>query len=282
MTEIYLVKTGGTEIGRVYQISNINNFNWSVETPVTPMPLPEDSHEENILVKMEGNTAKIDVSWTMSEGAYFGELNNSNVFVPDDSLTALEQINEFKTFAPISIGDSFAIKIIDQDATPSKVVLNDNGTLNNISFSVSGGSPIVWNVNCSFYVGNVVASLEADIPPSPTSVVLSNSSSVTGFDFVVTPYDGYATEPTAGTASAVTGVRLKYKVKGGTWVYETILSSASNLSKNGTTGKWEGNKTVTAGKYTVNIAEVNGYSADANLYSYKRGATSTTSIVTVT
>ena len=281
MTEIYLVKTGGTDEGTVYQISNINNFSWSVDTPVTPMPLPEDSHEENILVKMEGNTAKIDVSWTMSEGAYFGELNSSNVFVPGDSLTALEQINEFKTFAPISIGDSFTIKIIDQDATP-KVVLDDNGTLNNISFSVSGSSPIVWNVNCSFYVGNVVASLEADIPSSPTSVVISNSSSVTGFDFVVTPYDGYATEPTAGTASEVTGVRLKYKVKGGTWVYETILASASNLSKNGTTAKWEGNKTVTAGKYTVNIAEVNGYSEDANLYSYKRGATSTTSTVTVT
>jgi len=281
MTEIYLVKTGGTDIGTVYQISNINNFSWSVETPVTPMPLPEDSHEENILVKMEGNTAKIDVSWTMSEGAYFGELNNSNVFVPDNNLTALEQINEFKTFAPISIGDSFEIRIIDQDA-PSKVVLTDKGTINNISFSVSGGSPIVWNVNCSFYVGAVVASLEADIPSSPTSVVISNSSSVTGFDFVVTPYDGYATEPTAGTASEVTGVRLKYKVKGGTWVYETILASASNLSKNSTTAKWEGNKTVTAGKYTVNIAEVNGYSEDANLYSYKRGATSTTSTVTVT
>ena len=33
-----------------------------------------------------------------------------------------------------------------------------------MSFSVSGGSPIVWNVNCAFYVGNVVALLDADIP----------------------------------------------------------------------------------------------------------------------
>lgn len=277
MTEIYLVKTGGTDSGRVYQISNLNNFNWSVETPVTPMPLPEDSHEENILVKMEGNTAKIDVSWTMSEGAYFGELNSSNVFQPEGILTALKQINEFKTFAPISIGDSFAIKIIDQDASP-KVVLDDNGTLNNISFSVSGTSPIVWNVNCSFYVGNVVASLEADIPPSPSQVVLTGGSG--SFGFTVTPYDGYATEPTAGTASAVIGVRLKYKIKGGTWVYEDINNA--QLSGTGTTSI-TGSKTGLAdGEYTVNIAERNGYSADANLYSYKRGATSTSSIVTVT
>ena len=43
------------------RISNLNTLNWSIDTPVTPMPLPEDTHEENILVKMEGNTAKIDV-----------------------------------------------------------------------------------------------------------------------------------------------------------------------------------------------------------------------------
>ena len=59
MTKIYLTKTSGQ--GLSYYISNISNLNWSIDTPVTPMPLPEDTHEENILVKMEGNTAKIDL-----------------------------------------------------------------------------------------------------------------------------------------------------------------------------------------------------------------------------
>ena len=280
MTEIYLVKTGGSDLGVVYKISNLGRFSWSVDTPVTPMPLPEDSHEENILVKMEGNTAKIDVSWTLTEGSFFGTLSNSNVFTPDSGgdITALEQINEFKTFAPISIGDSFQIRIIDESFSPNKEVFTDLGTVNNLTFSVSGSSPIVWDVSLSFYVGNVVAMLETDIPQAPTQVVLSNSSSVTGFDFVVTPYDGYATEPTAGTAAEVTGVRLKYKIKNGTWSYENILNAALG----GTATAITGSKTVSAGIYTVNIAEINGYSEDASLYNYKRGATSSTSTVTVT
>mgnify|MGYP003136380658 CR=1 FL=1 len=88
---IYLANDATDE---VYYISNLNNLNWSIDTPVTPMPLPEDTHEENILVKMEGNTAKIDISWTLDEGAYFGTLNSSNVSLP------------FITLPPIKFGKS--------------------------------------------------------------------------------------------------------------------------------------------------------------------------------
>ena len=59
-----------------------------------------------------------------------------------------------------------------------------------MSFSVSGGSPIVWNVNCAFYVGNVVAVLEADIPPSPTLVTFTKVSS-TSFSYTFNAYDGF-------------------------------------------------------------------------------------------
>ena len=143
---IYLVNDATDE---VYYISNLNNLNWSIDTPVTPMPLPEDTHEENILVKMEGNTAKIDISWTLDEGAYFGTLNSSNVFTAvGGSLSSVNQIKKFKEFVPKSIGDGYSIRIIEDGVE----IMRDNGTISNMSFNITGGSPIVWNVNCAFYI----------------------------------------------------------------------------------------------------------------------------------
>ena len=41
-----------------YNIPNFDSFNISVRTPISPMPLPEEKADENVLVKMEGNTSK--------------------------------------------------------------------------------------------------------------------------------------------------------------------------------------------------------------------------------
>jgi hypothetical protein len=276
--EIYLISHVATN-DVVYHVSNLNNLNWSIDTPVTPMPLPEDTHEENILVKMEGNTAKVDLSWTLVEGAHFGTLNSSDVFTPetggDD--TVLGQIERFKGFVPKSIGDSYSIKIVGGNG------LIDKGTISNMSFSVSGSSPIVWNVQLQFYVGNVVAMLESDIPPAPTSVTLVGSTSTTDgqsyIDYTVVAYDGYATEPTAGSAQAVSGHKIQYKKTKNlqsstaalnTWIPLTLSDSLTNRIPN-----------LTHGVYTVKIAQLNGFSADAGTEYYRKGATSTSTTVTV-
>ncbi len=280
MTEIYLIKKVGSN-EKVYHVSNLNNLNWSIDTPVTPMPLPEDSHEENILVKMEGNTAKIDLSWTLTEGSFFGTLSSSNVFTPETGgdITALAQIVKFKEFVPKSIGDAYAIKIVGDGGS------TDDGTISNLSFSVSGGSPIVWNVNLAFYVGNVVAMLEADIPPAPTSVTLVGSTSTSAgagtIGYTVVAYDGYGTEPTAGSASEVSGHKIKYKKTQhasdgmtddlNTWI--TPANASSSL-----TGTITG---LPHGDYTVKIAQLNGFSSDAGTEYYRKGATTTSTTVVV-
>ena len=278
MTEIYLIKKVGSN-EKVYHVSNLNNLNWSIDTPVTPMPLPEDTHEENILVKMEGNTAKIDLSWTLTEGSFFGTLSSSDVFTPEagGDITALAQIVKFKEFVPKSIGDAYAIKIVGDGGSI------DDGTISNLSFSVSGGSPIVWNVNLAFYIGKVVAMLESDIPPAPTSVTLVGSTSTTDgqsyIDYTVVAYDGYATEPTAGSAQAVSGHKIQYKKTKNlqsstaalnTWIPLTLSASLTNRIPS-----------LTHGEYIVKIAQLNGFSADAGTEYYRKGATSTSVTVTV-
>ncbi len=279
--EIYLIKHVSTN-DVVYHVSNLNNLSWSIDTPVTPMPLPEDTHEENILVKMEGNTAKIDLSWTLTEGSFFGTLNN-DVFTPETGgdITALAQIQKFKGFVPKSIGDSYSIKIVGDGGNI------DKGTISNMSFNISGSSPIVWNVQLQFYVGNVVAMLESDIPPAPTSVTLVGSTGSSGngstangvITYTVVAYDGYGTEPTAGSASEVSGHKIKYQKTLNAANTTDDLNNWIEVTKNDNlqntiTG-------LTHGEYTVKIAQLNGFSADAGTEYYRKGATTTSTTVVV-
>jgi len=147
-----------------------------------------------------------------------------------------------------------------------------------MSFSVSGGSPIVWNVSCAFYVGNVVAILEADIPPAPTNVVASSPSAINNLGrvtFVVTAYDGYASEPTGDTE--IKGVAYKYKRtdKKGTWsepqtnaqTSSPITYTITGLDKTGATA----NDPAT---YRVKVAQYNNNNGDASQYYWKYAKTS--------
>ena len=272
MTEIYLIKKVGSN-EKVYHVSNLNNLNWSIDTPVTPMPLPEDTHEENILVKMEGNTAKMDLSWTLTGSTNFGKLEKDGgvyTFINGEELTVYDQINLFKeTFVPISIGDSYTMLITNDSGIR---IMEDEGTIANMSFSVSGSSPVVWNASCAFYVGNVVALLEADIPPAPTHVVMEEVSG-NQIKFTITAYDGYATVPSGD--SAVKGFAYKYKkvlnansVQDtiGTWS-EVIDVTQDPASTNGLIHTF--NPDGGAGNYKLKVAQINENNKDANQYYWK-------------
>jgi len=68
MGEIWLRKyKGDTAIVMVYKIKVFDSIDWKFTSPVSPMPLPEESGEENILVKMEGNTHTCRLSWLVKE-----------------------------------------------------------------------------------------------------------------------------------------------------------------------------------------------------------------------
>ncbi len=278
MTEMYLVKgdwlgsEANTELD-AFKVDNLNNLNWSVDTPVTPMPLPEDSHKENILVKMEGNTAKMDLSWTLTGGTQFGTIDTTSyAFTPGDDESVFKHIDKFKEgFIPISIGDKYNFIIIDEGSSPIEVLLFEEGTISNMSFSVSGSSPIVWNAACAFYVGNVVAVLEADIPPSPTLVTFTKVTN-TSFSYTFNKYDGYATEPT--NDSAPNGHVLQVKVGNDAWSTPYVR----NTTNAGTTGQTPVNVTgITAdSKIRMRLAQTNTNTSSANQYYWKNAQSTVT------
>ena len=245
MTQIILQKQMDNTDDIAYVISNLNNLSWSVNTPVSPMPLPEESHEENMLIKMEGNSASMSISWTLVDSTDFGTITN-NTFSAGASLSVYQQISKFREeFVPKSIGDGYRLLILDDAGNE---LLTDFGTISTMKFNVSGDSPLVWQVSLEFMVGNVIAMLEADIPERPDEITMNTPSSG-NINVVWKAFNGYAVAP-----EPITGYRLKYKLNNAPWV--TVEGAASGTS--GTvslTGLTAGNYRVTFGLKNANSEE---------------------------
>ena len=57
MGKIFLIKydeDGAWEYR--YELSNFKSITYDLNTPVSPMPLPEENAQENVLIKIEGNS----------------------------------------------------------------------------------------------------------------------------------------------------------------------------------------------------------------------------------
>jgi hypothetical protein len=240
MTRIFIVKDEGRTIGSfegqfAYEVTNLNNISWDVNTPVSPMPLPEESHKENILVKMEGNSAQMSVSWTLlaDEVTHFGAIKIAQQQFTSDSGTrnVFEEMEEFKeNFIPENIQDSYSIYFLNDDL--SLVASEpDDGTIASIRFNVDGASPVVWNATVTFLVGNVIAMFEADVPETPSKVTISDESTTKKIKVLWKPYDGYAS---SSDATEITGVNITYKKSGG-GLWETVTSSMVDNATGGTT-----------------------------------------------
>ena len=68
MTSIYLYKRdGGGGRSWRYEISNFERIDIQKNTPVSAMPLPFEDSSENILVKMEGNSEIVQMTWRIPE-----------------------------------------------------------------------------------------------------------------------------------------------------------------------------------------------------------------------
>lgn len=299
MADIYIIKESVKDGNgkRAYRITNLDNFRWDVRTPVSPMPLPEEAHDENVLVKMEGNSAMIDVSWRLLEGQQnFGSwVNGTQTFTPDPSLgtSAIAQIDEWReNFIPKSVKDRYSVVIPDSNT------LEDIGTLGGINFNISGDSPVVWSAMLQFFVGTVYTIFEADVPERPSSVTISTSGSSSDPRIVV-GWSESTSYADANDKPPTTGVSIKYKKDGGVWREANSENTGDYAVGNGgesgapaadsTTNSFTITKTnsgtdnITSGvKYRVKVAILSADSDEAFIKHYRNGKTSSTNSMFVT
>jgi hypothetical protein len=226
MTRIFVVKNEPKSNGNfAYEITNLSNISWDVNTPVSPMPLPEESHKENILVKMEGNSAQMSISWTLlaDNVTHFGVFNEANTTFTADSTSrnVFSEMEEFKeNFIPENIQDAYSIHFVSDNLTTTENQ-PEEGTIASMRFNVDGDSPVNWGVTLTFLVGNVIAMFEADVPETPSKAIMSNESTTNQIKVLWHPYDGYAS---SNDAVMVTGVYFEYK-KAGENIWTAVTES---------------------------------------------------------
>ena len=173
------------------EIDNIESATIDLNQPVAPMPLPMEDADENILVKMEGNTETINITWR----------------IPDHGTSILKQ----RDSGDISVGDidpdadyarsggssgtsiTWTTSSPSSDNTSGKIIsyllntfqgrdINDvywisfpdmtarEGWINKMTFTITGDSPVVWQGNIQFITGNVIVSYGSDSASHPRNV----------------------------------------------------------------------------------------------------------------
>jgi hypothetical protein len=129
-------------------ITNFCSLDFDMKSPVQGMPIPELRDTCNILVKAEGNTLGIALSFTIKD-----ELTSiftaGGGHAAQDIKTVQEQIDFWiNTFQPNSIEDAYSITVDGIERV---------GIVRGITLNKSAQTPVTYNARIDFLAGNVVA-----------------------------------------------------------------------------------------------------------------------------
>jgi hypothetical protein len=190
MASIYLYKTSTIPAAHTvrYEISNFNDVNITMDQPVSPMALPQESARENVLVKMEGNTETVTLTWRIpnsdattlkkedavlttgqiaadADGTTAVSWDTSHTYTDSSKITAylLEYVQGK------NISDRYFLKLPDQTIR--------EGFITKMNFTISSSSPVVWSGSITFITGNVISIYDADTPSEPRSVSAAQDGS---------------------------------------------------------------------------------------------------------
>jgi len=222
--EIRKLDVNGTVIG-TWVKDIFDTFGYDINSPASPMPLPEEGQEENILIKVEGNSGAVPLSFLIKDYAT-NQITGSGI--TGDSKTVFEQILVVKNqFRPKSIDDAYEIAIVDGGT--DKIVWN--GTIIKISTRFTSMEPVSARVTISFLEGNVITIYNLDTAKQPTSPTAVSGSSTGEIDMTwVLPTDKGTGNPT------ITGYRIQNRTGSNDWTSQDFTPSSTTKTLTGLTG----------------------------------------------
>jgi len=205
MAEIWIRKYTTAGIQMVFKIKVFENIDWKFSSPISPMPLPEDSGQENILVKMEGNTHTMNFTWVLKNETTNQGVTNTSVAGGSEkpTKTIFDVVNWFSAddveggFIGRHLDDSYDILLFDNlynvnsynmsansigagsyddfvvdppDATDNPwtgLVMQLKGYIRQIGFRTGKDEPATLKGNIEFIVGNNIVSYQGTTPNAP-------------------------------------------------------------------------------------------------------------------
>jgi len=265
---------GGTDQTNIYRIDRFQaktfeSIGIDLNTPISPMPLPEDKSTENILVKMEGNSQQVRfgckfdsnlVTLAHVDGIALGDIieDEGNIdvingasgaysYTPQTEANNILLVHAFlENFESRSITDSFLLRVID--TTTNSVFYEGSGSVSSISTSVDSSSPVVWTVNVDYLVGNVISIYDADTPEMVTGLEISSPASGS--------IKYRWTDPVRAGGTNITEFSLAYqKVNDAVTYYHKVTQAEATTSI--TNGKYQFTATSLTGQYYVYIVAKN-------------------------
>jgi len=213
----------------VWELGNFKRFNYDINSPVSPAPLPEEDSNENILLKIEGNSSQITVAWKIKDEATNRLITNNsasgdgdNFFASSGSTkTIQEQVHFIRKFLRASsIDDSYELKL-EYDSSDETKNLTWLGTFTQFHFDTAEVETLTLNANCKFLEGNVQSMYELDASSPPQNFVISSASSGT------LTYTW--TAPLSSGSSTITGYNLYYSSDGTS--YQKYFHNATSSPK---------------------------------------------------
>ena len=198
MSEIWLRKFDRSSVTMCFKVKVFDNIDLKFSSPVSPMPLPEESGEENILVKMEGNSHVVNLTWLIKNEDVNAGISNSAQIEAESELagyegnsqTIFEQVKWFSRADGGFIGrhfeDAYDIVILNnttgmsinnmssstgsgtdefvENLDMSNVVLRMKGYIRSISMRTSSGEPATFRANIEFIEGDSIGGYQSKMP----------------------------------------------------------------------------------------------------------------------
>ena len=248
MGVIYLRKIGQATsstaaVQYVYPIKVFDSFQIQYNMPISPMPMPEQSDDEQVLVKIEGNSTTVALSWLIHEETT-NQATAYGSYSVGDTKTIWQQLQflqDEEKFMPNGINDAYDI-IVDADnnqttASLGRVIANDSdpardmyltGFIQSFVINTSSSEPATLRAQIQFIVGANVTSYGADTPSKPRSFKLTN----TGLGAAGRVRLNWSPPSVLG-GSTITGYQVEFRRPAvqSNWALATPITSSSTLTQ---------------------------------------------------
>ena len=234
-----------------YTLPNFKSITYDMNTPVAPMPMPEEDASENVLVKIEGNSSALTINWTIKDMGTIKTVKNTakpTNSVPNPtptdyaaSSTIRDQIFWFRdTFRASKVSSAFELIIRLDEADASKDIIF-LGTFSGFNFNMMSPSLLTFNATAKFMEGSVATLYEVDTSSAPRNLTLTSPSAG--------QINASWTAPSNPGASSISDYKIYYREwnAGQGW-------SSTNVGSNATTkSDISGSTNLPTGTYEVYV-----------------------------